>query len=442
MPDIPVLKTRKPTGKPPWPMILLAGAEKCGKSYAAAAFSASDLIDRTFFVELGEGYADHYGAIPGARYEIVEHDGTYLSLGRQLRAATLQPRPNGKPHAIVLDTATELWDLLSEEAQGTANRRKKKDADGEAQITMDLWNVAKKRWRRIVDLLRQYDGPVIITARLEQVAVMGPDGKTPTAAKEWKVRAEKNLPFECDVVVKMPEQGRAILTGVRSLLLRTGSGLEVTDFSVEKLLTSMGIVPGQTQARSYTAPTAEAAAEQQPQQEQPDRRTEIVASAGQRRQERPDALVKPPADEPDPWATEPPAEPKSLHEQHVQISELFHSELGVTDRKEKVKRLGDTLGRELTSTTELTHAEAENVIARMVEFRHKRLEREQLIADFRAEIEGAESFDALAAIGGRIALAVERGRLSKMQTDTAFEDVWVKRQAELTEAQEPVGASS
>ena len=254
--DAPQFKTRRPTGKPPWPMVLLAGAEKCGKSYAAAAFSASDLVDRTFFVELGEGYADHYGELPGARYEIVEHDGTYVGLGRALRAATLQPRPNGKPHAIVLDSGTELWDLLSEEAQLAANRRKGKGDDGEAQITMDLWNTAKKRWRHIIDLLRQYDGPVIVTARLESVTVMDQNGK-PTAAKEWKVRAEKNLPFECDAVVKMPEQGRAILTGVRSLLLRTGSGLEVADFSVEKLLTSMGIRPGETRGRAYTAPRAE-----------------------------------------------------------------------------------------------------------------------------------------------------------------------------------------
>lgn len=286
--DIPEIRTRKPSGLPPWPMVLLAGAEKCGKSYSAAAFSASDLIDRTFFVELGEGYADHYGAIPGARYEIVEHDGTYVGVGRALRAATLQPRPNGKPHAIVLDTATELWDLLAEEAQQIANRRKKQGPDGEAQITMDLWNAAKKRWRHIVDLLRQYDGPVIITARLEQVAVMDQSGK-PTQAKEWKVRAEKNLPFECDAVVKMPEQGKAILTGVRSLLLRTGTGMEVTGFSIEKLLTAMGIKSGQTQERSYTAPKAD-----------PDGAAQDV----ERRAER----SRPKAPEVDEWSTPAPAD--------------------------------------------------------------------------------------------------------------------------------------
>lgn len=59
------LKTRKPTGQVSWPFLLLAGAEKSGKSYAAAAFSASDLIGRTFWIEVGESDADMYGMSPG-----------------------------------------------------------------------------------------------------------------------------------------------------------------------------------------------------------------------------------------------------------------------------------------------------------------------------------------------------------------------------------------
>lgn len=263
MPDVPELKTRKPTGKPPWPMVLLAGVEKSGKSYAGAAFSASELIDRTFWVEIGEGAADQYGALPGARYEIVEHDGSYLGIGRALRAATLQPRPDGKTHAIVLDSVTELWDLLAEEAQAAANERAKRNGKAVppegVQITMDLWNAAKKRWRHVVDLLRTYDGPVILTARLEQVTIMDAKG-SPTTAKDWKVRAEKNLPFECDVVVKMPVPGTAILTGARSLRLRTGTGLEVDDFSLEKLMLSLGLDAASTSARTYVAPRAEQAA--------------------------------------------------------------------------------------------------------------------------------------------------------------------------------------
>ena len=38
------LKTRKPTGRVPWPCILLEGEEKSGKSWALAQFSTSDRI--------------------------------------------------------------------------------------------------------------------------------------------------------------------------------------------------------------------------------------------------------------------------------------------------------------------------------------------------------------------------------------------------------------
>jgi hypothetical protein len=260
--NVPALKTRRPSGKPPWPMLCIAGVEKSGKSYSAAVLSASDLIDRTFYIELGEGAADQYGDIPGARYEIVEHDGTFNAILGQAQAAVQAPR-NGKPHAIVVDSVTELWDLLSDEAQLKANRRaaakaaeKKRPAPAEdVQITMDLWNDAKKKWRRFIDTLRVYDGPVVLLARLELVAVM--EGGKPSEAREWKIRAEKNLPFECDAIVKMRAPQDAALTGVRSTKLQVPPGREMPlpKFSIDGLLRSLGLdVAGATAPRSYTAP--------------------------------------------------------------------------------------------------------------------------------------------------------------------------------------------
>lgn len=268
MDAIPELITRRPTGKPPWPMLLIAGVEKAGKSYSGALLSASDLVDRTFWIEIGEGAADQYGAIPGARYEIVEHNGSYTAIADAVHAATRQPR-NGRPHAIVIDSITELWDLLSDEAQATANRRARAKAaerkqptpTGDAQITMDLWNAAKKRWRRVIDDLRVYDGPVVLLARLELVAVMDAKGKPDASgAREWKVRAEKNLPFEADAIVKMTAPQTAALTGVRSTVLSTppGEELSLPQFTIDGLLRMLGLdAEGATSQRSYTAPQVE-----------------------------------------------------------------------------------------------------------------------------------------------------------------------------------------
>lgn len=242
------LKTRKPTGKPSWPILLLAGGEKCGKSYSAAAFSASDLIDRTFWIEIGEGSADQYGALAGARYEIVEHDGSYPSMLATAKAVVAQQSNPRKPHAIVIDSMTEMWDLLCGEQQAIADKRNK------ATITMDQWNAAKKRWRAFFDVLRDHNGPVILTARYEQVTVMDAKGQ-PTAQKEWKVRAEKNLAFEVDGTIEIPKPRQFYLNGMRSLTMQVpvGGHLPLPDFTLDKFFRDLGIA-GNAGQRSYVAP--------------------------------------------------------------------------------------------------------------------------------------------------------------------------------------------
>lgn len=242
------LKTRKPTGKPSWPILLLAGGEKCGKSYSAAALSASDLVDRTFWIEIGEGSADQYGALPGARYEIVEHDGSFpsmLAVAKQVVEQRSNPR---KPHAIVVDSMTELWDLLCNEQQAIATKRNK------TAITMDQWNAAKKRWRAFFDALRSHNGPVILTARYEQVTVMDSKGQ-PTPQKEWKVRAEKNLAFEVDGTIEIPKPRTFYLNGMRSLTMQVpmGGHMPLPDFTLDKFLRDLGIA-GNSAERTYVAP--------------------------------------------------------------------------------------------------------------------------------------------------------------------------------------------
>jgi len=211
----PALRTRKPSGLPSWPIGLLAGVEGSGKSWKLAEASASSLIHRTLWVGAGEDDPDEYAIIEGARFEIVEHDGSYRGILNALIAATAQePGPNGEPNLIVLDSGSRLWSLLSGNAQETANerwRRKnqgKEFPDTDVPISMDLWNVAKDRWGHIIDVLREHQGPSIITSRLELVTLM--DGEKPTKEKFWKPTIEKNAPYEVGFVVQMrasyPEQ--------------------------------------------------------------------------------------------------------------------------------------------------------------------------------------------------------------------------------------------
>lgn len=267
----PPLKTRKPTGKPPWPMLLLAGMEKTGKSYACAVASASEHIGRTFWIGIGEDDPDEYGAIPGARFEIVEHDGTYWNILRAIEAAVAQPATDGKPNLIVVDSIGRLWELLADMAQAEANRRRRKD---EAVITMDQWNVAKSRWAHVITALKSHNGPVVVTSRMEKVTVMDDDGN-PTKEKIFKIRAEKSLPFDVGVIVKMHARGEYYLEEVRSLKFKPEPGVTVPypDFTVEKLWTDLGVTePGATAPRHVSQLDAEAEEPEQPQiQSAPDR---------------------------------------------------------------------------------------------------------------------------------------------------------------------------
>lgn len=301
--NAPTLKTRQPSGKPVWPMILLAGCEKAGKTWSAAALSASDLIDRTFWIEVGEGSADLYGALPGARYEIVEHDGSFNNIGLMTRLATEQPAED-KPHALVIDSMTEVWDMLADEQQVLANQRaakKGRGGSGDSAITMDQWNAAKKRWRRLLDVLRLHNGPVILIARLEQVAVVGPDGR-PTTDKTWKIRSEKNLPYEVDVIVEMPRPREAYLTGVRSLHLQVPPGAHIPypDFTIDGLLRDMGFGDLETAPRTYVAPNAEAYAASVAGPDHEELRRDVYSSVGTVQRSRP---KQPQTDE---WSTQTP----------------------------------------------------------------------------------------------------------------------------------------
>lgn len=291
------LKTRKPTGKPSWPILLLAGGEKCGKSYSAAAFSASDLIDRTFWIEIGEGSADQYGALPGARYEIVEHDGSYKSMLAVVEAITQQSHRR-KPHALVVDSMTELWDLLCGEQQAIATSRNKDT------ITMDQWNAAKKRWRAFVDVLRKHSGPVILTARYEQVTVV--EGGKPVTEdgtrngkplKEWKVRAEKNLGFEVDGIIEIPRPRQFYLNGMRTLVFNVPPGGHMPlgdDFTLDRFLRDLGLDQSATSERNFTELRQDpAAAPPEQQRVTADEITGAVQTQGQLGEEWPETAAVP-----------------------------------------------------------------------------------------------------------------------------------------------------
>lgn len=257
----PAIQWREPTGLPSWPILLLAGVEKAGKTYQAAVASASERVGMTWWVAFGEDEPDEYGAIPGARFRIVQHDGTYRGLIRALDAINAQPRTDpDRPDLIVVDSATRVWELLSAEAQAQANERAVKKAkrfnkpvpEDDVTIGMDLWNTAAERWAHVMECLREHDGPVILTARLDVVTVVDERGE-PTKEKTLRVKAHKSLPFDVGAIAHLMAPGEVYLTGVRSLRmpLQVGERKPVEDFTVDRLWGVLGIDEG-TSPRTQT----------------------------------------------------------------------------------------------------------------------------------------------------------------------------------------------
>ena len=243
-------ETRRPSGLPSWPIVALTGPEKSGKTYAAAEASGSDMVSRTLWVPIGEDDPDEYGAIPGADFEIVQHDGTFRDFRAAVEWACAQPSPDDRPTLVVIDSATRLWDLICDDLQKEANARERRKAakqkrqpsEEDMQITMDLWNIGKDRWQYVMDELRGHQGPALVTARLEIVTVV--ENGQPTAKKDRKIKAEKTLPFDVGVIVEFTEPGRAVLTGAKSLRLSAAVGdnrMAVNSFTVDGLWRALGL---------------------------------------------------------------------------------------------------------------------------------------------------------------------------------------------------------
>lgn len=244
------LKTRKPTGAVPWPLILLEGAEKAGKSWACAELSASEKVGQTYWLDLNEGAADEYGAIPGARYLVIEHDGTWTDIMASVVAVRDEARraadAGEPPVVLVIDSMTAEWDLLKEWAANRAKgsqanqRRLRQDPHAEVQVPMNLWNDATARHRRLMTLLMTFPGIVVMTARGKEVAAMDASGRPVEGSKDYKVEGHKSLCFDASVWVRMSREHAPLVIGARSVHAGLRPGVDkpqpINDFSLERLI--------------------------------------------------------------------------------------------------------------------------------------------------------------------------------------------------------------
>lgn len=244
------LKTRRPTGAASWPLILLAGEAKVGKSYLAAEFTGDKHIHRAFWLDLGEGCADEYGAVPDASYDIVEHDGTWVDIIDQVEAVrdyAREAHAKGELVSLTIDSMTAEWLMLSAWTDARARRSKdnKKllsdDPDAEINISANYWNDANSRHNKLMNILKTFPGLVVVTALETEKTQFGPSGRPVAGApKVARPDAQKRLTSDATVWVRLSHDAPPTIVGIRSLKNNITPGKDKPqpwpDFTLSKLV--------------------------------------------------------------------------------------------------------------------------------------------------------------------------------------------------------------
>jgi hypothetical protein len=237
------LRTHKPSGVVPWPLLLVEGEEKSGKSWMVAELTASERIGRKLWVELGsEGTAEQYGEIPGVDYEVIEHNGTWPGLIQAIRDASEvaeeAQRKGDLPVMLVVDTGTAEWDLLKSLADQRARNSKygrkilADDPNADVPVDRNQWNyVTEQHYEHFLEPLKHFPGIAIITARGKEVSSTDGNGKPVPNSKEYRVEGQKNLGYDCHAWIRLSRTGPPTVVGMRSVTrpLRPGRDKPIQD---------------------------------------------------------------------------------------------------------------------------------------------------------------------------------------------------------------------
>lgn len=386
------LKVRKPTGAVPWPLILLEGGEKSGRSWALAELSASAKVGRTFWLDIGEGAADEYGAVPGARYEVVDHDGSWADiLGQvvEVKAEAQRAADAGEPPVVLgIDTMTAEWDMLKDWATARAARsdsnkeRLKRDPNAEVKVSMNLWNDATARHRRLMTHLMTFPGIVVMIARGKEVASLDANGRPVEGTKEYKVEGHKTLAYDASVWVRLSRDHPPLIVGARSVHAGIRPGVDkpkqAPQFTLEWLIFDvLKCDPSKAHARNLAEAPPELTPEQiRDEAIRPGTTVErlgelykegarlgygdvVVDNEHGRQEVLPDLLSR--------LGTERRNAAQGREQAAARLGKLW-AEAEITDPADQLAYATETVGRDVTSLDELTAAEGKRLVERLARF--------------------------------------------------------------------------
>lgn len=227
-------RTRRPTGAVPWPLLLIEGPEKTGKTYTSVLLSKSPKVGQMYWIDFGEGSADEYGAIPGVNYEIVRHDGSWADIYQAVtdvyEEAQRVAAAKEKPVVLLIDGMNAEWDLhknwAGARARSTQSNREKlqRDPDAEIKVPQNCWNDANARHRQLMWMLMRFPGIAIMTARGKVVSAVDDNGRPIEGKKDYRVEGQKDLGFDATAWIRLYRDKPAIVVGARSVHLGIRAG--------------------------------------------------------------------------------------------------------------------------------------------------------------------------------------------------------------------------
>lgn len=254
------LSTHKPSGKVSWPVILVEGGEGTGKSHALAEFTADERVGRAYWFQLGETSAHEFGAI--GDYEIVDIDGTWNDLIDQVLNVCDEAEKavaNGeKPLIVCVDSMTAVWDMCAgwaySKASGGPKNKALLDKDPEADLNIGplIWANARERWLQFYRPLQYAPLIAIMTAKAAETVAIDNGGRPMPGKTNYKIRAQKELPYDVNAIVRLSQDAPPTVTKCRSPKWGIRPGVDqpraIENLTLGRLIfDGMGFDPNNTQ---------------------------------------------------------------------------------------------------------------------------------------------------------------------------------------------------
>jgi hypothetical protein len=246
-------RTRPPSCKARPPFVMLEGTPKSGRSWKLAELTGSDRIGEAFWLQVGETSADEYGLVPGAAYEILEHDGTWSSMYGAVCAVWEYARhaeAEGKPPVLLaVDSGSAIWGLLSDwvdfRNRRTEENKRRLAANPDAELKpagRNLWNDADSRWDRLMTKFMTFHGVSVMIADGREVSATGPNGQPdPGGRKDWSVRVQGRTGHRLTLWVRMTADEGAKVMAASSVIAPIRHGQDPpkqleADWTLERLI--------------------------------------------------------------------------------------------------------------------------------------------------------------------------------------------------------------